>query len=225
MSNYQGITYWQTVTMINVDGQSLNIIDNKDIYNLSDCRLDISLVKQNESRDLLINYEHEKVILSEGEIGIPVLLKEMYDMKIGNQVILSYNDIERKFIIKEFVLDSQMNSSMVSSTRILLSNQDFDVLKDQVGENEYLIEAYLKDSKEAASLQTAYENEGLPQNGQAVTYAMIFLLSAITDIIMVFVLLLVSILLIIVSFVCIKFTIMASLEEEIGEIGTMKAIV
>ncbi len=224
MSDYQNINYWQTIKMINVHGDSLTVAGNDDTYNLSECRLDISLVKQNETRDLLINSEHEKVILGVGEIGIPVLLKEMYDMKIGDHVLLTYNDSQKKFVIKEFILDSQMNSPMVSSTRILLSNEDFDMLKDQVGENEYLIEAYFTNSKEATNFQTAYENAGLPQNGQAVTYAMIFLLSAITDITTVFVLLLVSILLIVVSFICVKFTIMAALEEEIGEIGTMKAI-
>ncbi|WP_091540842.1 ABC transporter permease [Alkaliphilus peptidifermentans] len=224
LSDYEGITYWQTITMINVHGESLTVFGNKNTYNLSDCRLGIGLVKQNETKDLLVNSEHEKVIVDAGEIGIPVLLKEMYGMEIGDHVVLTYNDVQKKFVIKEFILDSQMNSPMVSSTRILLSHEDFDMLKDQVGENEYLIEAYFTNSKEASNFQTAYENAGLPQNGQAVTYAMIFLLSAITDITTVFVLLLVSILLIIVSFICVKFTMMAALEEEIGEIGTMKAI-
>ncbi|WP_090444297.1 ABC transporter permease [Natronincola peptidivorans] len=224
MSDYEGITYWQTITMINVHGESLTVVGNKDTYNLFDCRLGIGLVKQNETKDLLLNSKHEKVIIDEGEIGIPVLLKEMYGMEIGDHVILTHNDVQKKFVIKEFILDSQMNSPMVSSTRILLSHEDFDMLKGQVGEKEYLIEAYFTNSKEASDFQTAYENAGLPQNGQAVTYAMIFLLSAITDITTVFVLLLVSILLIIVSFICVKFTIMAALEEEFTEIGTMKAI-
>lgn len=224
MSDYEGITYWQTSTMIDVYGQFLTIVGNEDTYNLSDCRLDIGLVMQNETKDLLLNSQHEKVTIHEGEIGIPVLLKEMYGMEIGDHIILTYNDITKEFVIKEFILDSMMNSSMCSSTRILLSDDDFDMLEGQVGENEYLIEAYFTNSKEASNFQTAYENAGLPQNGQAITYTIIFILSALTDIITVFVLLLVSILLIIISFICVKFTIMAALEEEIGEIGTMKAI-
>jgi len=224
MSDYDTVTDWQTVTMINVHGESLAIAGNEEQYNLSDLRLDIGLVKQNESKDLLVNSKHEKVNLSEGEIGIPVLLKERYGMEIGDRVILTQRDVQKDFIIKEFVLDSQMNSPMVSSTRILLSHEDFDLLSEQVGEKEYLIETYFTNSNEASNFQSAYENAELPQNGQAVTYAMIFLLSAITDITIVFVLLLVSILLIIVSFICVKFTIMAALEEDLSEIGTMKAI-
>ena len=224
MAGYEGITYWQTNTMLNVYGESLTVVSKEKTYNLSDCRLDIGLVKQNKTKDLLLNSKHEIVSVHEGEIGIPVLLKEMYGMKIGDHVILQGNGVTREFVIKEFILDSMMNSPMVSSTRILLSDKDFDMLQGKVGENEYLIEAYFSDTKEAPGFQTAYENAGLPQNGQAVTYAIIFLLSALTDIITVFVLLLVSVLLILVSFICVRFTIMAALEEDILEIGTMKAI-
>ncbi len=224
MSEQDGVTYWQTVTMINVHGESLTTAGNNDQFNLSDLRIDIGLVKQNETRDLLVNAKHEKVILGEGELGMPVLLRERYDMEMGDPIILTYNDVQREFVIKEFILDSQMNSPMVSSTRILLNDQDFDMLAEEAGEKEYLIESYFANTNEASNFQTAYENAELPQNGQAVTYAMIFLLSAITDITIVFVLLLVSLLLIMVSFICVKFTIMAALEEDLSEIGTMKAI-
>jgi putative ABC transport system permease protein len=223
-SDYKGITHWQTDTMIDVYGESLTVVGKEGEYNLSDSRLDIGLVKQNKTKDLLLNSKHEKVILHVGEIGIPVLLKETYGMEIGDHVILASNDLRKEFVIKEFILDSMMNSTMASSTRILLSDEDFEGLSGQVGENEYLIEAYFTNSKEAADFQTAYENAGLPQNGQAITYTIIFILSALTDIVTVFVLLLVSILLIIVSFICVKFTIMAALEEDISEIGAMKAI-
>lgn len=229
MGNYEGVTDWQTCTMIDVYGEDLMVTGKGDTYNLSDCRLDIALVKKNESKDLLLNSEHEKVVVQKGEIGIPVLLREMYGMNIGEHIILNCSGVRKEFIITEFILDSQMNSSMCSSTRILISDEDYNELSGQVGGNdnleyEYLIEAYFTDSKEATAFQTAYENAGLPQNGPAVTYAMVFLLSAFTDLVMVFVLLLVSLLLILVSFICIRFTILAALEEEIGEIGTMKAI-
>lgn len=224
MRDYEGVTYWQTCTMIDVYGENLTVLGKEKAHSLSDCRLDIGLVKQNESKDLLLNSKHEKVIIEEGKLGIPVLLKEMYGMNLGERVILRNNNITKEFIIQEFILDSQMNSPMCSSTRILLSDKDFDSLLGRMGENEYLIEAYFSDAKKASDFQTAYETAGLPKNGQAVTYTIIFLLSALTDIVTVFVLLFVSVLLIIVAFICVKFTILAALEENMGEIGTMKAI-
>lgn len=224
MSENELVIYNQILTMIDIYGENLTIVGKDNTYDLSDCRLDIGFVKQNELKDLLLNSQHEKVTIYEGEIGIPVLLKEMYNMKIGDHVILTSNNVRKEFVIKEFILDSMMNSPMVSSTRLLLSHKDFNNLQGKVGENEYLIEAYFANTKEASNFKTVYENAGLPQSGQAVTYSIIFLLSALTDITTVFVLLLVSLLLIIVSFICVRFTIMAALEEEIQEIGTMKAI-
>lgn len=230
MAENELVTYNQTVTMIDIFGENLTVVsagadaDEKGSYSLSDLRLDIGLVKQNETKDLLLDSNHKKVVLNAGEIGMPVILKGMYEMNIGDRVILTANGIRKEFVIKEFVLDAQMNSTMTSSTRVLLSDADFEELHGKVGEFEYLIEAYLNDKSDASAFQTAYENGGLPINGQAVTYTILFLLSALTDIVTVFVLILASLLLIIVSFICVKFTIMAALEEEVREIGTMKAI-
>ncbi|RDU23629.1 ABC transporter permease [Anaerosacchariphilus polymeriproducens] len=224
MSEHGDITYWQTCTMIDMYGECITVKGDQNTYNLSDCRLDIGLVMQNKERDILLNSKHNKAVIRQGEIGVPVLLKEMYKMELGDRIILNCNGITKEFVIKEFILDSMMNSTMCSSTRILLSEKDFNMLQGKVGEVEYLIEAYLTNSKEANAFQTDYENAGLPQNGQAVTYSMIFLLSALTDIITVFVLFFVSILLILISFICVRFTILAAMEEDMNEIGVMKAI-
>lgn len=218
------VTYSQVNTMIDIYGDNLTVVGGRPPFDLSDCRLDIGLVKQNATKDLLVNSRHEKVILQQGEMGIPVLLREMYGIEVGDHIILASNSVAKEFVVVEIILDSMMNSPMVSSTRILLADSDFEKLVGTIGENEYLIEAYFCTPKQANAFKTAYEDAGLPQNGQAITYSMIFTLSAFTDITMVFVLLLVSILLIIVSFICVKFTIMATLEEEVREIGIMKAI-
>ncbi len=223
MKDYDGVIHYQTDIMIDVYGQSITV-KGKKTFDLSDCRLDIGLVKQNDDKDLLLDLNHKKVILNNGEIGIPVILKEMYDISLNDKIILTDNGVTKEFVVKEFVLDSMMNSTMASSTRILLSDNDYDNLFNKVGEKEYLIEVYFSDKSLANSFQTAYENRGLPQNGQAINYTIIFLLSALTDIVMVFVFLVVSILLIIISFICVKFTLLAALEEEISEVGSMKAI-
>ena len=224
MSENKQVTYSQIVNMLTVYGENINIVGNSYNYNLSDCRLDISLIKQNRNRDLLLDTNHKKVVLKDGEVGVPMLLKEQYHMEIGDHLILNINNTKKEFVIKEFILDSMMNSSMASSTRILISDKDFDALSNGSLKNEYLIEAYFDNSNDGESFKTLYQDAELPQNGQLVTYSIIFLMSALTDIVTVFILFVVSILLILVAFICIRFTIITALEEEINEIGTMKAI-
>lgn len=222
-SSYNGVTAWQTSPMINVYGDDLNIY-GKDSFSLSDSRLDISLVKQNKEYDLLLDSDRNVIEVSKGEIGIPIILLNSYDINIGDTVELTSKGVKKKFKVTTFVHDAQMNSTLVYSTRMLISAEDFEELFGNVGESEYLIETYFTDTSMASNFQTAYENAGLPQSGPAVTYNQIFLLSAFADIIMAMIIILVSILLVIVALMSIKYTLMATLEEEIGEIGTMKAI-
>lgn len=215
---------WQIVTMIDVLGDQWTLNQGDKSTILSEFRLDIGLVKQNQSRDLLLDDQHNKVMINDGFIGIPALMMTMYDIKIGDTITLTVDDFTKIFVISDIVLDAQMNSPMTSSTRILLSDSDFDLVASEIGNFEYLIEAYFYDRGVANSFQTDYQNAGLPQDGQAVTYTLIFILSAFTDIVTVFVMLIVSTLLVLMSFICVRFTMLAAIEEEIQEIGTMKAI-
>jgi putative ABC transport system permease protein len=222
-SSYEGVTAWQTVPMIDVYGEDLKVY-GEDEFSLSDCRLGISLVKQNREYDLLLDENRRAISVNKGEIGIPVILLDSYDIKLGDKIVLSSRGVTREFKVAAFVRDAQMNSTLASSTRMLISDEDFEEIFGRVGEKEYLIESYFTDSSMAADYQTAYQNEGLPKDGEAVTYTIIFLLSAFRDIAMAAILILVSILLVMVALMCIKYTVMAALEEEVREIGTMKAI-
>ena len=221
--SYDGVIAWQTSPMINVYGSDLSI-EGKESFSLSESRLDISLVKQNAEYDLLLDGNRNILRLNKGEIGIPMVLLSTYDVNLGDTVMLKSNGIIKNFIVKTFVHDAQMNSTLVYSTRMLVSDFDFDEMFGNVGETEYLIETYFDDKSMVSQYQSAYENANLPQSGPAITYNMIFLLSAFTDIILAIMIILVSTLLLVVALLSIKYTLMATLEEEISEIGTMKAI-
>ena len=223
--NYKGVTQWQTITMIDLYGDDFIIEHQGETFSLKECRLDLGLVKQTEKNDLLLDEKHRRVELKPNEIGIPIILKEQYPFEVGDLVHINRDGVNKTFQIACFVYDSQMNSTMCSSTRILLSDEDFNELNGKIGENEYLIETYFEKSSMATEYQSAYEQQGtLPMNGQAVTYSIIFLLSALTDLMMAFVMLFISIFLIIIAFYCMKNTLMTAMEEDIKEIGTMKTI-
>ena len=125
-----------------------------------------------------------------------------------------------------YVYDGMMNSTTCSSTRFLISDADFDSLLGNIGETEYLIETYFTDSSLASAYQTAYEqsDKELPKNGQAITYTIIFLLSALTDILTAMVLVFAGIMLVIVVIICMRYVILAELEDDVAVIGTMKSI-
>lgn len=226
-SSYSGITHWQTIPMINVYGEELCVSNETGKqFTLSDCRLDISLVRQNDEYDVLLDENRDRLEMQEGRIGVPVILLDQFDIEIGDIVTLNSKGMVKEFIVSDYVYDGQMNSTLCSSTRFLISDADFSTMSGNVGETEYLIEAWFADSGQAADYQTAYEqsDKNLPKNGQAITYTMIFLLSALTDLLMAVVFLLAGILLMIIALVCLRYAVLAELEEDMREIGTMKAM-
>lgn len=224
---YPGMKYWQTVPMIDVFGNELKVFQNENKQiSLEECRLDISLVKQNKEYDLLLDENRKPLEIQKGEIGVPVILLEKYPIEIGNVICLQSGNIKKEFQVSAYVYDGQMNSTLCSSTRFLISDEDFYELFGKIGETEYLIEAYFTDSSMAADYQSAYEQSemDLPKNGQAITYTMIFLLSALTDIMMAMVFLVVGIGLIAIALLALRYSILTTIEGDKKEIGTMKAL-
>ena len=224
--SFEGVTYWQTTSMIDLYGEDILVVGGGKSYTLSDCRLDISFVKQNKEYDVLLDEKRVPLVLKAGEIGVPMIILDQYDISLGDKIIVSADGAPKEFIVTAYVYDGMMNSTICSSTRFLISDADFNLLFGNIGETEYLIETYFTDSSLASAYQTAYEqnDKELPKNGQAITYAIIFLLSALTDILTAFVFVLAGIMLILVAVICLRYVILAELEDDVVEIGTMKSI-
>lgn len=224
--NFEGVRYWQSVPMISLYGDSIIVTGEDKSYTLSDCRLDISFVKQNNGYDVLLDEKRAPLNLKSGEIGVPIIVLEQYDISLGDKIIISANGNEKQFTVVTYVYDGMMNSTTCSSTRFLISDADFDLLLGNIGETEYLIETYFTDSSLASAYQTAYEqsDKDLPKNGQAISYTIIFLLSALTDILTAMVFVLTGAMLILVVVMCLRYVILAELEDDVVEIGTMKSI-
>ena len=224
--SFEGITYWQSVPMITLYGDNIMVTGDDKSYTLSDCRLDISFVKQNDEYDVLLDEKRRPLNLLDGEIGVPIIVLDQYDISLGDKITLSANGIEKQFTVVTYIYDGMMNSTTCSSTRFLISDTDFDSLFGNIGETEYLIETYFTDSSCASAYQTAYEqsDKELPKNGQAITYTVIFLLSALTDILTAMVFVLAGIMLVIVVIMCLRYVILAEMEDDVVEIGTMKSI-
>ena len=91
-------------------------------------------------------------------------------------------------------------------------------------EIEYIVEFRLDDSGRAEEFQKLYENSGMPVNGQGITYPLIKLVNSMASGLLAGAMILISIILIILAAFNFRFTILAVLEEEIREIGAMKAI-
>lgn len=212
----------QTVEMVNIDGNDLFIGNSKEPETNS--VMDISFVTQNEDFDFLLDLENKVAQVSRGEIGVPIYYMQRDNLQIGDKVMISKGDFERAFTISHFIRDSQMNPSVVHSKRFLVNEEDFQLVKENLGEREYLIEFLLHNQSALSDFNQDYQSSNLPNKGPAVDYNTFKILNALTDGIISAVIILVSLLLIVIALLCIRLTILATIEEDYREIGVMKAI-
>ncbi|KAB1435979.1 FtsX-like permease family protein [Candidatus Galacturonibacter soehngenii] len=206
---------FQVAEFLNLENSRIFINENS----LSHSVQDNGVAVQNKTFDYLLDLEGNVITVSPGEIYVPVSYKKDGTAKLGDSVLI----YGHKFLVAGFLRDSQMNSLLASSKRFLIHEADYSQLED-VGSKEYLIEYRLKDKKDINVFEAEYTKANLEKNGPTLTYPLFQMLNAISDGIMIGVLLLVCILVVAISFMCIRFTLLAKIEEDYKEIGVLKAI-
>lgn len=193
---------------------------------LGDSLIDNLFVTQNEQFDHLIGPDGTPVTPTPGSVYIPVAYQQSHDLRAGDLIRVDTGAGAVDLQVAGTVRDGQMASSLSSSTRFVVAAQDWEKLA--VGENfshEAIIEYRLKDVADIPALQAAYEAEpGLPRNGQAVTYTLIQMINVISDGLVALALMLVSLALVAIALLNLRFVIRGTLEDDVRQIGTMRAI-
>lgn len=177
--------------------------------------------------DISMNY-----FLEDGSILETVNKGELYltdrDMKklgleIGDKLIVEIDNLSREFTLAGGIKDAAFGSNAVNVTRYIISDEDFDAyLSNDVISEFYggkLIYINTSDiDKMLSEIKTVIDNSPFTMDRAYMKFTYIF------DMIAVGILLVVSLVLIAVAFVVLRFTITFTLSEEFREIGVMKAI-
>lgn len=207
---------FQVLTFLNIEGAQIIIGGNS----LADTVQDTGLSVQSERFDFLLDMNGNVIRPADGEIYVPLYYMKSGQANIGDSLVI--NGVH--FTVAGFLRDSQMNASMISSKRFLVSPSDFEKVRE-FGNPEYLIEFRLSDPDKVFDLETAYLSEKLPANGPpGITYSLFKTANALDDGIMIAVLILIGVLVTAVSFLCIRFTLVSKTEEDYREIGVLKTI-
>lgn len=206
---------YQVVEFLGMDGDQIILGEQTLATSVQDNGFSI----QNEKFDYLLDLNSNIIHVSDGEIYVPIAYMKDKITHIGDKAIIG----GKEFMVAGFLRDSMMNSSLSASKRFLVSQNDFTELKE-LGRMEYLIQFRLKDYGKIGEFETAYASAGLEANGPTVTYTLFKTMNAISDGMMIAVILLVSALIVSIAFMSIRFTLLAKIEDDYREIGVMKAI-
>lgn len=205
----------QVLDFLNITGAKIQLGENSLIDNVQDN----GLSTQSPKFDYLLDLEGQPIQPIEGELYVPIGYMKEGIAQIGDEAKIA----GKEFRVAGFLRDAQMNSPLASSKRFLVHEKDYQELVSE-GTLEYLIEFQLKDPSKTNEFETAYAEAGLEANGPTLTGALFKIINGLSDGIMIAMILSVGFLIVMIAFMCIRFTLLTKIEEDYREIGTMKAI-
>lgn len=208
------------VKMLNIN--NANIIYQTET--LEKYLMDNGFVVQNENFDFLLNMDNEIATVQKGEIGVAVYYAEEIGIKVGDVITLHKGDYRKEMTVSTIVRDAAMNAPLASSKRFLIVQEDLDDISLHMGEWEYSFEFLLEEGASTSILQKDYIDEGMPSNGAAITGSLITVLNGLSYGLVAFLIIAISILLIMMSLLCLVYIIRATIAEENYTIGELKAI-
>ena len=159
--------------------------------------------------------------VKDGEVYVRQSLLDNSNAKIGDKVELTAGDITRTFTVKDSLKDAILGSRMMGNTRFLISENDYKAFEKVEPLQPYLIYLSFIDTSDVPALEKALTAcDAMAFSGDRsllqFTYIMEMIIAGI--------LLIVSIALILIAIVILRFTISFTLSEEYRQIGIMKAI-
>ena len=147
---------------------------------------------------------------------------DVNEFEEGDIICIEHSGVEMQFVLDGTAKDALLGSDFMGNSRFILSKDDMDkLLENETIYNHYRGEICYIDTDDARAIMAAMaEVSNVAFDGERSTIKM----SYVMDMIVAFIMLILSVCLIIVSFVVLKFSITFTISEEFREIGVMKAI-
>lgn len=158
--------------------------------------------------------------INEGEVYVTnfIFTSEDNDFHEGGKILISQNGVEKEFTVKGYTKDALFGTSMVGMTRFLVSEKDAALFDGESTAAASSVEVRTKD----ADYRDKFNAMGL-NTIMSIDRSM-FKMTYIMEILIAGILLVVSVCLILISMVILRFIINFTITEEFREIGVMKAI-
>lgn len=198
----------------------LQINPNQILINDEEFEYTNSVVLSNLNQTIHIfdsqNQKIDKIL--DGELYISTGIYNQYHLKIGDKITLTHNSKSKTYTLKGSIKDAMFGSAMIGMTRFLISEHDYQELADDENQLQSIgiftdnVEEFI-DKINQMEFRCIFAE---PKSALKMMYIMDMVIAAV--------MLVVSICLIFISLVMLRFTIHFTISEEFREIGVMKAI-
>lgn len=168
----------------------------------------------------LYDQEGELLQLEEGEIALPYVEADSRDLQIGDRLQITIGEVTQEFTLAVIMKDVAFGSKMIGFKRAAISEEDYLKFKQQDGVMYTNLHCVNSVDMKAFKLDMQKQNFSIISPIEKGTLKMAYVM----DMLVAATLIIVSVCLILISFLVLRFTIVFTLQEDFKEIGIMKAI-
>lgn len=218
------VAEYEKVRNMNVDEEDIEIISRQDKEWTQDYERSNTLSIQGNDQNFCKVYDtqDELLELKSGEIALSKVEAVKNHLQIGDKLKITLGDVSQTFTVKAITKDAVFGSSMMGYKRHFISMEDFE--KFAVDTEYPYTKIYSVNYKEnmGETFQKHYRDQNFQviSNIEKATISLCY----VFDMLIAAILIVVSIALILIAFLVLRFTILFTLQEDYKEIGIMKAI-
>lgn len=215
------ISGYEVIPMYSVTNERISIVEAENTEKKKYERTSTLCVQAAKDGYMQVFDRNDKPLdLQPGEIAFTKLEAEENNLQIGDKVSIIVGDVEQEFTIAAITKDAVFGAAFMGFKRVLISEEDFRVFANQEGLMQTNI--YCINEENTKEFLSDWQKQNfniiamVDQSMVSMAYLMDMLVAAI--------LIVVSVCLILIAFMVLRFTIIFTLQEDYREIGIMKAI-
>ena len=214
------LTEYEKIQSINIMRDDFYIIEENG--NLKDYNIGNTIVVQPsyDSFMKVFDEDGELLQLETGEIALPNAEVEDRDLKIGDRLQITIGEVTQEFTLAIIMKDVTFGSKMIGFKRAVISDVDYEKFQQQ--ENMVYTNLYCVNSEDIKAFRADWQKQNFLVISQIVKSSLE--MAYVMDMLVAAILIIVSVCLILISFLVLRFTIVFTLQEDFKEIGIMKAI-
>lgn len=177
-----------------------------------------------KDHSLVFNQDNQPMDLGAGEIAVPMAFHKEYDVNIGDTMSIHVGDGQKEFTVAAYEKDVVFGSDMIMK-RFVINDADFAAYRalgstDLINLNFWAIDTAGGVSYRAAASEFGSKAINVLFSLSTDSIDTSYIISKLVAVVMI----IVSLCLILISFLILRFTIVFTVQEDYREIGVMKAI-
>lgn len=223
LQDNENVSEYEAIDTFNLVNEDIRIVSCKEEPDKSRYErtntLCVGMVPENFMK--IFKEDDSALSLSPGEIALPKVEADNNNLQVGDRLLIKLGEIEQEFEIAAIVKDAVFGSPMMGFKRMFISKGDFDKFRQQ--ENLTYTKIYSVNCINREDFKSDWMSQNFITISSVEGKGMIRM-CYIMDMLVAVILIIVSVCLILLAFLVLRFTIVFTIQEDYKEIGIMKAI-